>query len=243
MRATPAGSRLVVSPARCPAPRKGSGSPGFLAVRQRSRRFLTAAETPETVSAAVRGLHHASVRARSLDGAWIDVARHPVMPGKAPEFDSNCATSRRRQVTLRAQGCGNDGVRLTGGCDEKDRNTVVGLYGVRRDGSGLGAIVVAGLGQLPSTTKSSRSARKAPLRRQRSRRALRKRAPGSTGRCRWKWLRPTRRAKWIQDGDRADVGSGHAGSACLRTAATARRRATSQERPVPWCAERQRQGV
>ncbi|BAE66946.1 hypothetical protein [Xanthomonas oryzae pv. oryzae MAFF 311018] len=88
MLATHAGNASRKSPCRVasamPGSPQGLRQPRLLAVRQRSRRFLTAAETPETVSAAVRGLHHASVRARSLDGAWIDVARHPVMPGKPP---------------------------------------------------------------------------------------------------------------------------------------------------------------
>lgn len=143
----------VVPPALRPPSRQALlAQPG---VRWRSRRFLTAIETPDTVPAAVRGLQHALTRARSSSVACIDVVRHPGDAGCASECDRNCATSRRRQVPPACARMRKRWSTTHWGCNEKDRNSAVGLHGVRRHGSGLGAVVVARLGQLPSTAKAA----------------------------------------------------------------------------------------
>lgn len=208
----------------------------------KSHPFLTAAETPDTVPAAVRGcitrctgtfLRTASARCRTTSAD----------PGTAPEFDSNCATSRRRQGTPACARMRERWSSTHGECDEKDRNTAIGLHGIWRHGSALGAIVVARLGQLPSTVKA---ADRHPGRHRGCSAIVAPGASGrwrSAGRCGWKRLRPTWCVRRIHYSDRADVGRGNACRACRRTGATARARATPQEWPVPWCAERQSQGV
>lgn len=168
----------------------------------RSRRFLTATETPDTVPAAVRGLQHALTRGTLFERRLHRCRTTSGDAGCASECDRNCATSRRRQVPPACARMRKRWSTTHRGCNEKDRNSAVGLHGVRRHGSGLGVVVVARLGQLPSTAKAAdrhpgrhRSAILAPGASGRWR---------SAGRCRWKRLRPTWCVRRVHYGDRAD---------------------------------------